>query len=165
MRILKTREEVLYVVSLLPQDENGCRDGLILFSYGSDGRPYMVLDGKSTAVARIVLGLSNDDPLRACHTCDNGWCVEDAHLWAGTHAENMADMRAKGRNPGPTVRRGEDNPKACLTKEQADFIREYYGYNKGPGRQRVKRGTITILCDTFDISRGTVLNVVNGRYS
>lgn len=32
-----------------------------------------------------------------CHHCDTPLCIEPSHLFAGTHAENMADMRSKGR--------------------------------------------------------------------
>lgn len=40
------------------------------------------------------------DGMYVCHTCDNGQCVEITHLFLGTHADNMADMKAKDRGRG-----------------------------------------------------------------
>lgn len=53
-----------------------------------------------------------------CHRCDNPACVRVEHLFLGTHADNMADQMAKGRQA-----RGIQNPKAKLNETQVIEIR------------------------------------------
>lgn len=62
---------------------------------------------------RVAWELANGpipDGLDVLHACDNPPCCNVRHLSLGTHADNMADMAAKGRvrQPG-TGPRGEDH--------------------------------------------------------
>lgn len=58
------------------------------------------------------------------HSCDNRKCCNPNHLSVGTHADNMKDMKEKGRRKGICV--GADNGRAIVNQEQADEIRRIY---------------------------------------
>ncbi len=53
--------------------------------------------------------------LYVLHHCDNPSCINPFHLFLGTQADNMADMRSKGR--------GHTTGNAKVTEEQVKEIR------------------------------------------
>jgi hypothetical protein len=62
--------------------------------------------GKAVAAHRFSWELHNATPVligkEVCHTCDVRACLNPAHLWIGTHRDNMRDAFRKGRlRPGP----------------------------------------------------------------
>lgn len=67
------------------------------------------------------------------HVCDNPSCVNPSHLRLGSQAENLADMRRKGRSATgdrngsrtcpEAMRRGENHPHARLKRSDVIEIR------------------------------------------
>lgn len=64
------------------------------------------------------------DGMFVCHKCDNPPCINPAHLFAGTPADNWKDCWSKGRAYVLPTLRGDESPNARLTSAQVAEIRE-----------------------------------------
>lgn len=72
------------------------------------------------------------DGLDVLHSCDNPPCVNPAHLWLGTRADNNIDRHLKGRD---AVLPGEKNGRAKLTSAQVLEVRAARGKQADIGRR------------------------------
>lgn len=124
--------------------------------YGQLGVGRRVLD-----VHRVSYALAHGDVptgMSVLHRCDVRRCFHPDHLYAGTHADNMRDMYARGREA-----RGFMLPHTRLSEEQVAeirrrYVREFERYRYG------WRSNGAALAEEFGISRGYVDQLVRGLY-
>jgi HNH endonuclease len=123
------------------RDENGC----LIWAGAKTPKGYgVVSDGPSLFyVHRVAYEAANapPSPLLVCHRCDTPSCAEAAHLFAGTAAQNSADMVSKGRN-----QRGETAPNAVLTLDAVRDIRS----NSAP---------LKVMAAKYGVAPGTISHV------
>lgn len=100
------------------------------------------------AAYRLFVGAIPDGQC-VCHTCDTPLCVNPAHLWLGTHGENMADAKRKGR-----IAAGEEAGPAKLTWEDVREIRRRF-----PETEEAIQAT----AGEFGVARRTVYRILRGE--
>lgn len=82
-------------------------------SSGGYGRLWDSREGRAVFAHRLSYEIHFARPPRdkeVCHRCDNKLCVNPAHLFLGTHLDNMRDLKAKDLNP-----HGETHPQSILS--------------------------------------------------
>jgi hypothetical protein len=152
---------VRFFSKVSPEPNTGCwlwSGAVDLFGYG---RIHVRSPGQVNAAAvpthRVAWEIKNGpipSGLFVLHRCDNPPCVNPAHLFLGTAADNLADMDAKGRRVVPDTR-GERNSNARLTARQAAEIRA--ACEAGP------RGVRRALAVKYRVSRGTIDHIARGQ--
>lgn len=83
------------------------------------------------------------DGKEVCHSCDNRACCNPAHLWLGSHMENMTDMARKDR-VGTSK----------LNIEQVKEIRSLYASGKF---------TLLQLGMKYHVHLSTIAYAINGK--
>lgn len=90
--------------------------------------------------------------MHVLHHCDIPACVNPAHLFLGTPADNTADRKSKGRTlNAPT---GKNHRRAILTEEIAAEIRSIYSG---------EHGQISNLARRFNVARSAIYCVLRGE--
>jgi len=97
-----------------------------------------------------------EDPgeLCVCHLCDNPVCCNPSHLWLGTPADNIRDMREKGRSRGKDEK-GEKNPLAKLTDKKVKEIRKLHTTGNYTQTQLAKKYGVSIVAIHYVVKRKT----------
>jgi hypothetical protein len=132
--------------------------GCLVKGYGSFRTKYSQYAHRFSYFLHHPLTFENmiDSKIEVRHMCDNPKCVSPHHLILGTHADNMNDMKLRGRGAGyNTNKSGEDTNSSKLTKEQVIQIKNRL--------LSYKRGDETRIGKEYSVSRGCIKSIREGK--
>lgn len=120
---------------------------------GPEGYGRITYAGKTVCTHILAWELTNGPVppgMKVLHTCDIPRCFNPAHLFLGTQADNMADMKQKGRE---RKARGTESPQSKLTDEQVLEIR----------RRRANGDSVVKLAVAFGVNPSNISHICTGR--
>ena len=134
---------------IVPHDPEACWGWT--GAVNSHGRAHMQADRRglwsnASRIAYRVLVGAVPEGLFVLHTCDNPLCCNPRHLYAGTPAQNNADMANRGRST-----RGERHPGRKISADDARAIRA------STERSRV-------LADRYGLSMSHIAHIRKGDF-
>jgi hypothetical protein len=132
------------------QKSDGCWEWLACKT--RTGYGHFAINGRYMSAHRTSWLMCNGDPgdKHVLHTCDNPGCVNPAHLFLGTHADNMRDREQKGRANHPI---GNTSGVMKLRDEYVPVLKFIYALSACDQRD---------LAHAFGVSKQLVSWVVNG---
>lgn len=118
-------------------------------SYGRYGKPAIL----AHRLAYIVANGSIPDEVVVRHRCDNVACVRPDHLEIGSQADNLRDMRERGRAHLNTFPTGTAHPNAKVNEAVVRSIR----------RLRAQGLSLAAIAQRHDLNPSTVHDIVRRK--